>query len=384
MPPARTFRTEVETRLAGAPMAIHTFVPATPIETAADLDGFYGEVAAVLARRGQTLLHEKAFGVLDLAAAADDARDRALATDAGRPVPHSFIEGRPCAGGRFAGVQAWAMPVSPGVAVTPVRDGPRVVGMRVDAPAGRALFLHAANGLSGDGSPRPTVGVECRAAFDRAATLLAREGFSFGDVARTWLFVAHLLDWYDELNRVRTRFYRECGLMAHGPESFLPASTGIQGRDPSGAEIVIDVLAVAGGTPTDPALRPLRSPRQDAAFSYGSAFSRGMRVGPGDAPVLLVSGTAAIDRDGRSCFPGDPSAQIADTYLNVAAVLQPEGAGLADIASAIRYYKDTACWETHREMAARGLLPDLPAIDVLADVCRDELLFEMEAMAAGT
>ena len=34
---------------------------------------------------------------------------RALAAGGERPVPHTYIEGRPCAGGRFAGIQAWAM-----------------------------------------------------------------------------------------------------------------------------------------------------------------------------------------------------------------------------------------------------------------------------------
>jgi len=180
---------------------------------------------------------------------------------------------------------------------------------------------------------------------------------------------------------VRGACFRDLGLLG-GDAPYLPASTGIQGRHPSGAECALDVLAIKGAR-GEAWLTPLRSRRQDAALHYGSAFSRGMRVGPGPHPLLLVSGTASIAPSGATIYVGDHQGQVVETYLDAAAVLEAGGASLADVAAAIRYHKDPACWQTHQELERAGLLPDLPAIDVFADVCRDDLLFEMEATGVG-
>jgi len=256
-----------------------------------------------------------------------------------------------------------------------------VVGTRVDTTSGRLLFLPAILGRTPGRPPPEDVASECRAMFDSAQVLLANEGFTFRDVARTWIFVARLLEWYDDLNAVRSAFFHEHGLLPQGPNAFLPASTGIQGRHASGAECVLDVFAVSCTEGTEPILRPIRSQRQDSAFHYGSAFSRGMRVGSNSSALQLVSGTASIGLDGRTRYVDDARGQISETYLNVAAVMHAEDAGMNDVANVIRYHKDASVFQVHREMVDLGLLPDLPAIDVLADVCRHDLLFEMEATA---
>ncbi len=369
-------------RVAGATLHLRTFAASAPLATPEDLKAFYDEVAESVARRGGFVVHEKAFGLLACSQAAADARATVFAARGlPPPVPHSYIEGRPCIGGLFSGVQVWTVDAEPGVRCTQVEAGPGSGATRVDAAGGRMLFL---SGVTGRAPGAAAPGGPYRAfmaAFQQADALLRREGFSFANVARTWLFLDRLLQTYEDLNRARSAFLKDVGLLTSDPEAFLPASTGIQGRNPAGTECLLDVLAVAGVPDGKALLLPIRSPRQDSAFLYGSAFARGMQVGTGDAPLLLVSGTASIDRQGLTTCIGDRPGQIVETYRNVAAILQDRGASLGDVALAIRYFKDEACWRAHRDLAERGLLPDLPAIDVLADVCRDDLLFEMEATA---
>ena len=41
------------------------------------------------------------------------------------------------------------------------------------------------------------------------------------------------------------------------------------------------------------------------AYDYGSAFSRGMRIDLNGLTILLISGTASIDDEGRTVHVGD-------------------------------------------------------------------------------
>ena len=50
---------------------------------------------------------------------------------------------------------------------------------------------------------------------------------------------------------------------------------------------------------------------------------------------LHISGTASIDETGRTAHPGDFDAQVDRMLLNVAALLEGQGAGFGDVVSAI-------------------------------------------------
>src|ERR1051326_5066388 len=52
------------------------------------------------------------------------------------------------------------------------------------------------------------------------------------------------------------------------------------------------------------------------AYDYGSAFSRGMRIDLGKFVILLISGTASIDDEGRTLYAGDLRKQVRRTFDN--------------------------------------------------------------------
>jgi enamine deaminase RidA (YjgF/YER057c/UK114 family) len=94
-----------------------------------------------------------------------------------------------------------------------------------------------------------------------------------------------------------------------------------------------------------------------------------------------VSGTAAIDGHGVSLHPGDIQSQIECTLHNIETLLAQKDLCLKDICSATVFVKHSHYAEIFYRMAAVRGLQDLPAVCVVADVCRDELLFEMDAEA---
>ena len=120
---------------------------------------------------------------------------------------------------------------------------------------------------------------------------------------------------------------------------------------------------------------------QPSAYSYGSAFSRGICIEEKEHRQVFVSGTAAIDAAGRSLYPRDAAAQIRKTLEVIEALLGEKGAKFEDIRSATVYIKRAEDWSVYEKLAGRLGLTNLPAVFVIADICRDELLFEMDALA---
>src|SRR5208282_5422886 len=125
------------------------------------------------------------------------------------------------------------------------------------------------------------------------------------------------------------------------------------------------------------------------AFDYAkpSSFSRGLRLDIKGIAILLISGTASIDDQGRSIHQGDFRAQTQRTYENITKLLKAEGATWKDIVRTTCYLRDIERdYEAFNEertqfFAEQGLNPLPASTGIQAILCRPELLIEMEAMA---
>ena len=123
------------------------------------------------------------------------------------------------------------------------------------------------------------------------------------------------------------------------------------------------------------------------APDYGSAFSRGLRVELPGATMLLISGTASVDEQGKTVHAGDFGAQARRTYCNVTALLEAEGASWKDVVRTTCYLRDMerdyAQFNDLRNEFYRqqGLNPLPASTGIQAILCRPDLLIEIEAMA---
>jgi len=215
--------------------------------------------------------------------------------------------------------------------------------------------------------------------FQRMEAALGIAGFDFRQVIRTWFYLDRILDWYGDFNAVRTAFFEERGVFG----GLVPASTGIGGGNRCGAALVADALAVrrhdAGSGRID--IREVPSPLQCPALDYRSSFSRAVETAVADHRKLFVSGTASIAPDGNSARGADVAGQVALTLDVVESILDSRGMGWPDVTRAIAYVKRGADADAyHAELNRRGRGP-LPAIVTENDICRDELLFELEVDA---
>lgn len=228
-----------------------------------------------------------------------------------------------------------------------------------------------ASGLCGPGDDayQQTLGM-----FALAERLLQQAGMEFRDVARTWIHLRHMDRDYGALNQARREFFAARGIVPP------PASTGIGGGPVSPEhDLCLGVYAVRA--PGGPARTVMSTPTLNEASEYGADFVRGMKVVEANKVALHVSGTASLDEHGRSIHAGDLEAQADRMLLNIAKLLEGQGAGYADVAHAITYVKHPGDAARVRDRLQRAGFAGFPHVMVAAPICRPELLCETEALA---
>ncbi len=212
------------------------------------------------------------------------------------------------------------------------------------------------------------------AMFGVAEDLLQQAGMEFRDVVRTWIHLRHMDRDYADLNRARRAFFEARGIDP------APASTGIGGGPvPEEHDLCLGVYAVRA--PRPPVRNTMTAPTLNEAGLYGSDFARGMKMVETNKVALHVSGTASIDEDGRTAHPEDFEAQADRMLVNVAALLEGEGATFGDVVSAVTYLKRPADAGRLRKKLREAGFEGFPNALVLAPICRPDLLCETEALA---
>ena len=215
---------------------------------------------------------------------------------------------------------------------------------------------------------------QTHAMFAVAENLLQQAGMDFGDVMRTWIYFPEMERDYAGFNRARREFFESRGVNP------IPASTGIgAGLVPEEHDLLLGFYAVKGSTPT--ARTVMTTPTLNEAPDYGSDFSRGMRVEEANRTSLHISGTASIDETGETVHLDDIDAQVDRMLVNVAALLDGQGASFDDVVSAITYLKNPADAALVRQKFQEAGYEGFPNVLVVAPVCRPELLCETEALA---
>jgi enamine deaminase RidA (YjgF/YER057c/UK114 family) len=214
------------------------------------------------------------------------------------------------------------------------------------------------------------------AMFGVAEDLLHQAGMEFHDVVRTWIHLRDIDRDYAGLNRARRAFFEARGIDP------VPASTGIGGGPvPDGHDLCLGVYAVQLPGARPAARTAMTAPTLNEAPLYGSDFARGLRMVEANKVALHVSGTASIDEAGRTAHPGDFEAQADRMLVNVAALLEGQGASFRDVVSAVTYLKRPADARRLREKLRDAGFEGFPNALVAAPICRPDLLCETEALA---
>jgi enamine deaminase RidA (YjgF/YER057c/UK114 family) len=334
----------------------------------------YEAVATILAEKDAVLVHERVFA--SLSSANDLLSSRRLSCEVvgiDSNTPFTLVQGRPPWGEGVAGSLFYAVPASVACPET-LFIGATPVGRRWSTANNDYLMLQ----LSGNASLSKDLQIQTVGLFDVAAELLVGQGFQFSDVARTWFYIRDILEHYHAFNLARDRMYTHYGLMLKPPARVrLPASTGIGCVPANGAALAGNFLALK--CKSENAFRCLSNPAQKEAFEYGAAFSRAALIQEQEADLIQVSGTASIGEDGKTLYPGNGASQIACTLDKLEALLETASAHLYQVATANVFVRYPALIDTFKQIAKERGLSVFPVVPVIADICRDDLLFEIDA-----
>jgi enamine deaminase RidA (YjgF/YER057c/UK114 family) len=253
-----------------------------------------------------------------------------------------------------------------------------------------------------------TVGVYNRSvsAFAAMRSLLEKAQVRFDQIIRTWLYLGDIVGMegavqrYKELNRARTDSFEGTRfLVDRQPQRALgtevqayPASTGIGTED---QDIIMSCIALATDR-KDILAVPLENPRQTAAYDYAASYSpkspkfaRAMALSCGSHATIFISGTASITHS-ETMHVGNAAAQAHETLDNIEALIgEPNlarhglpglGTNLANL-GLVRVYVKRQEDYAQIHAACRERLGEVPTVYVIADVCRPELLVEIEGIA---
>ncbi|MDX1636338.1 MAG: Rid family hydrolase [Balneolaceae bacterium] len=125
------------------------------------------------------------------------------------------------------------------------------------------------------------------------------------------------------------------------------------------------------------------------AYNYykPSSFSRAIRLDLGAYTVVLISGTASVNEEGKTAHVGDFRAQCWRTFRNISELLESEDMSWHDVVRTSCYLRDIERdYEDFNEVRTQFYswlkLDPLPAsTGIQARLCWDTLLVEIEAIA---
>ncbi len=223
-------------------------------------------------------------------------------------------------------------------------------------------------------------------AYRRIFSLLDRQGYPH--LWRAWNYLAdingesHGLERYRQFNIGRHDAFVASGRLASGN---VPAACAL--GTPDGP---LTIAFMAGRTaPTS-----LENPRQVSAYHYPATygprsptFSRAAFAHPPGQELLFISGTASIVGH-RTMHIGDIDGQTRETVANIAALLESANRRALSTSYTLAELRYRAYLRhPHDHSRVRGLLEELLGADaavvyVQADICRADLLVEIEAMAS--
>lgn len=211
------------------------------------------------------------------------------------------------------------------------------------------------------------------------------DNLNYPHVLRYWNYMADINGQSHGLERYRQfNVGRQQGLLARGREvaGSVPAACALGAS--SGA---LSIAFLAGRV----APVAIENPRQLSAYAYppiygprSPTFSRANLLRWPGGECLFISGTASIVGH-ESLHLGDVVGQAQETITNIEAVLaaanqqsQRGGFALSDLHYTV-YVKHADDFPKIQSVLAARVGADMQAIYVQADVCRQELLVEIEA-----
>jgi len=240
---------------------------------------------------------------------------------------------------------------------------------------------------------------QCKTVFDKISSVFNIENIGIQHIVRQWNYIGNITDFengnqhYQLFNNARSEFYKNVDF-----QNGYPAATGIS---MSLKSIFVSALAIVPTTET--IIAAIDNSLQIPAYKYSETvlvegkanhlkttpkFERGKFVTNGKSRIFYVSGTAAI-RAEQSTNPNEAALQTRQTVENINFLISNENIHRYTIEknvylslNSIRVYVKRCQDYAAIKVVVEKAWPNVTAIYLLAEVCRTELLVEIEGIAS--
>ena len=236
-------------------------------------------------------------------------------------------------------------------------------------------------------------------------SILSAEKLAFSDIIRQWNYVENILSindfgeehiqHYQVLNDIRSKYYSKADF-----RNGYPAATGI-GMDSGG--LILEFYAIK----STPAVNiiPIKNPKQVNAYDYSEAvlvgdaldrhhkkttpkFERAKYCSVNGTSSVFISGTAAIQNE-KTFGINDIRLQTEITLENIANLVNKsnlENKGIRNVTDQIKYTFIRVYIKERKDVAivkeiCNKYYGNSPLHYLIADICRDNLLLEIEGVA---
>ncbi len=208
-------------------------------------------------------------------------------------------------------------------------------------------------------------------------------------VIKMWNYIPEItgkldgVERYRHFNAARQRAFQSCQLDVRGG---VPAACAL--GSPPGGPLVVYFLASTGD------VAAIENPRQVSAYdypddhgAYSPTFSRATVSGDPSSPMLFISGTASIVGH-RTVHPGDVLAQTRESVANIRALVGQVNRAMGASYFVLErlqyktYVRRLRDLEVIASELCAAIHPSASVVFLQADICRPDLLVEIEAAGA--
>lgn len=237
--------------------------------------------------------------------------------------------------------------------------------------------------------------------FEKIQMILEKEKMPINSIVRQWNYIANITQvvdgkqHYQEFNDARSHFYEKATW-----EKGYPAATGI---GTSFGGVVVDLIAVKPKknkvevfaldnqlqVPAHDYSQGVLVGKEDAFYKVRTTpkFERGKVISTPPESLVYVSGTAAI-RGEETLENVGVKVQTVATLENIEYLISKENIKKAGVESekpaclkSLRIYLKEASFYEEAKNVIDQKYPNIPMVYLLGDVCRDNLLIEIEGIA---
>ncbi len=249
--------------------------------------------------------------------------------------------------------------------------------------------------------------LQAKEAFEQMERILENENLNFSDVVRQWNYIENITGstLLEDGEKQNYQIFNDTRAIYYGTADFkngYPAATGI-GMNCGG--VILEFTAVEGSN--DMAVIPIKNPHQVNAHQYAQTvlvgdpikdipqkappkFERAKLLVKNNSYFIYISGTAAI-RGQKTAAEQDVETQTLITIENIAKLVSQENLKKYGVQinqdtnplSLLRVYVKKEIDLPKVKKICTAYFKDAPSLYVVADICRDTLLVEIEGTTAS-